>query len=453
MIGYNKKIERIQLVHPTTNYAKSIHSAVVPPLGLVVIGSEVKKRYPSIELEILDGEILNQKKLEDIVDADLIGISVNQYNYSNGLNIAKIAKRKGSIVVLGGPHTNYLSSEILKNRPFVDYIVIFQGEKAFPSLIESIIKRKDLDGIKNLAYRGKEKIIIENIPLNNTNIIDFSIIQNQIPIYFSNFRKKFSEVPYKKPLPFYTQKGCRWGRCTFCCNNGMLSFDIKDPIRSANEIEYLVKIWETDYIIGMADNDFLADLNWVKSLKKELDKRNLNPGFKIETRANKITPESAKLLESLNVYEVFIGYESGNQKLLNTIKKGITLEQSRNSVRLLNEYGINILAGFMVGLPNETEKTLEDTIRFAEEISQYSNVNSVLCGIMTPRPGSEYFEKFLSNHKTEDKYLGKDIINVEEIIKKAVELFCKVSYKRIEEGIKEISSFYPKYRGFVGVRK
>ncbi len=159
MIGYNKKIERIQLVHPTTNYAKSIHSAVVPPLGLVVIGSEVKKRYPSIELEILDGEILNQKKLEDIVDADLIGISVNQYNYSNGLNIAKIAKRKGSIVVLGGPHTNYLSSEILKNRPFVDYIVIFQGEKAFPSLIESIIKRKDLDGIKNLAYRGKEKII------------------------------------------------------------------------------------------------------------------------------------------------------------------------------------------------------------------------------------------------------------------------------------------------------
>ena len=125
------------------------------PLGILSIGTYIKKNNPGIEVEILDGN--NVLTLDQVIyklDSDVVGISATALGYANAIKVAEIAKQKGAKVVLGGATATPLAKEILKHHDFVDAVIRYDGEVPFSKYVSSI----PLDSIENLVYRNDGKI-------------------------------------------------------------------------------------------------------------------------------------------------------------------------------------------------------------------------------------------------------------------------------------------------------
>jgi radical SAM superfamily enzyme YgiQ (UPF0313 family) len=116
------------------------------------------------------------------------------------------------------------------------------------------------------------------------------------------------------------------------------------------------------------DDDLAAHKEWMMSFCDALDREQLDLSWSFRARANHIDEPILKRAKDTGCVSVSFGFESGNQDLLNNIKKGITLEQSRRAAALANGLGLEVIGTFMLGLPGETPEKAEETIRFAIEL-------------------------------------------------------------------------------------
>jgi radical SAM superfamily enzyme YgiQ (UPF0313 family) len=146
----NSSVQLIQMIEDNKGpYYFAERTA--PPLGLLSIATYLSETILDMKVEILDNAILSTEDIRRNINADLVGFSVNLWNYSKSLEMAKIAKEKGAITIMGGHHASSVAKNILKNRDYIDYIIIGDGEKAFTDLAGG----NDILDIENLVYRSK----------------------------------------------------------------------------------------------------------------------------------------------------------------------------------------------------------------------------------------------------------------------------------------------------------
>ncbi|MBU2639164.1 MAG: radical SAM protein, partial [Nanoarchaeota archaeon] len=134
---------------------------------------------------------------------------------------------------------------------------------------------------------------------------------------------------------------------------------------------------------------FTFDKNRVKELCESLIKENVRIKWICNGKVGMGDKELMKLMKKAGCHLILYGVESGSQKILDNIKKDITLDQARETFKWAREIGIETHAHFMIGCPGETEETLKETIRFAKEL----NPNTVAFGILTIYPGTELYEQ------------------------------------------------------------
>ena len=168
---------KIQLINaPLSNdIIPSTRSGIFPPVNLVALSSYLIEHIQNIEIEILDGDILEFEKISKMINADFVGIGSTIVSYNQALKLAEVAKSKGAKVILGGQHASAIWKYILKNRVAVDYVVVGDGEEA----LAGIIKGDDEKNIPNIAYRHKGKYIFKGIKtfnLDNAAILNYDII-------------------------------------------------------------------------------------------------------------------------------------------------------------------------------------------------------------------------------------------------------------------------------------
>lgn len=434
-----RKPIKVQLIAPLSRgYFKSKTNTCIPPLGLLSIASYIKKKDNNIDVEILDGEVLGEKKIKAKINADFVGISANMFTYKSALTLAKLAKKRGAKVLLGGVYANANPDLILKNRKYIDGIILKDGEIPF---YEYITKKKL---VHNLVFRKGKRIIHNPIIWPNLNElfpIDYSFLN--IEGYITRYTKR---IYNKRVLNIYSRKGCYWRNlsegCTFCSIP-------KQKIRAINprvlwkNIMRITNEYELDRVIDYSDQ-FLDDEDWIKRFIKFKPKN--TPGLEVYSRVNDITEKNVKYLHKLGVKVVLLGIESGSQKCLNAMKKGTTVEQNEKAVKLLSKYNIRAMLFLIVGTKGESKSTLNESFKHIKKLIRYGNVDLVELGIFGPNPGSQSFNDLIKITKLRNKYLNKDIYDKNDIWHLSVDWinnFCKVNEKDLNLFIKKVENYVP----------
>ncbi len=324
----HKKIKLIQMI----NDAKDPYyfaERTAPPLGLLSIASYVSNYVQNIDIEVLDNAVMPTDELYRKIDGDIVGISVNLWNYKKSLTVAKIAKSKGALVVFGGHHASAVAKNILKNRPYVDLVIVGDGEDAFLN----VILEKPYESINNLVYKVKDRIICNNkvnlslssLPIPQRDFVD-------LKLYFENFHKALHHSKFIRYTTFYSHKGCtsriKRGSCVFC-GIAIGGYRARQPNIAWEELQYLNETYGIDYVMDVGDN---LTKSWVRRFS-EIVPSYTKIGYTGYLRSSDVDEEFARLLAKINCHSVFLGIESGDDESLKKANKGTTINQMRTAVR------------------------------------------------------------------------------------------------------------------------
>lgn len=397
----------------------------VPPLWALYLGTYLKERIRDVKIDILDCQFFSMDKLEEWTKKnkpDFAGISPKFLNYESTIRAARIFKKYNAKVVLGGTHSNSLRNGILKNRgPFsddycIDAIIQRDGEKAF----FEYVKGKSLDKINNLIWHNGEEIKenkIELLDLNSLPMPDRSLIDSDMYVKKSNI---FSVL---------SQKGCSWqeksGGCIFCAQE-LSKLRFRDPVSIWKEIDFLRKKYNVKTIWDSSEN-FFNDLNWIDKFWKVSKKYKNRPEFKIFVRLSDVDENNVKILKDLKVVEIILGVESGSIKSLAAFNKGIVPRLIKEKINLLHKHGIKTFHCYIFGAPNETRKTLIESMEFAKDIAKSKYHAGTRFNVVAPYPGSSMWQMLLKDYPEE--YIDKDIINWKLVRTKWIENYCDIDIK------------------------
>ncbi len=368
------------------------------PLGLTYIAAVLEKEGHTIK--IID---MNEKKLNDDdlraelkKNVDVVGITGMITEYPKILKIVDIAKNGFSdrSVILGGPIATTIPKELLKQSQ-IDFIVMGEGEKTTPALIHAIEHGSDISDIRGIAYKiGKQAIINEPaIPIGNLDTIPFparhlldmsKYIKNHFEIYGFNI-EGYDKI---RSTNLISSRGCPYD-CTFCFKD---MWGYKWRGRSAeNVIAEMELLNETHNVNGFFFNDdtFILDKKRIFRFASLLKKSGLDVVWSCNGRVNLMQKDMLKAMRDAGCVSIAYGIESGNQSILDSMKKNITLSQTKNVVEWTKELGIKVSGCFMIGMLGETKETIMDTINFAKEL----DLNFYGYSITTPLPGTELYRK------------------------------------------------------------
>jgi len=407
------------------------------PLGIVSVGTYIRQNNPGIEVEILDGNnVLSFNQVIEKLDADVVGISATAGGYDNAIKMAEIAKQKGAKVVLGGAAATPLAKEILKYYDFVDAVIRYDGEFAFSKYVAN----EPLDSIENLVYRNNHNIIENPVKLpclDKLQAPDRDLLDMEV--YFKNSKDPAYPIcePFKRPMNIYSQKGCMWrsledGGCVFC-SVPYYDLRLRNPKLVWNEIASLQEKYQADFIWDPSDN-LVGDKEWFKAYCAAKPK-GLKISYTNYVDAEDIDEETASLLAESGCVSVFVGMESGDPKMLESMNKRAKREDNIRAMKLLQKYRIGVIAGVVVGVQGESKESMERTIGFLKRLTEFDNFDRFEWGTMIPFPGSKA-NRMLREHpmlkqKYEDFGNKNYLFQLVSMIQDWHRLYCEVDFNDI----------------------
>ncbi|MBN1871166.1 MAG: B12-binding domain-containing radical SAM protein [Candidatus Omnitrophica bacterium] len=346
-------------------------------LGLAYIGSCLRDNSYDVDLIDLRG-MKNWMHLEDELrkrNPDITGIHFNTVNYDNALQCARIAKQLDKVVVAGGPHASIVPEELSCHR-YVDYVVVGEGERAFPRLVRDI-ERGAAD--KKVIY-GERIEDLNDLPFPYRGLYD---IERAI--------RPVGNFPFlDNGLVIMASRGCPY-RCAFCQPAQQKVFGAKFRQRSVEnviaEVKDVVGRYKVKYI-SFQDDIFTVNKTWVMELCETLLEENIRLQWSAQSRVNTLDEELVATLKKAGCVCLFLGFESGSQRMLDFIRKDITVQDSINAARLCRKHGILIFADYMLGLPGETEEDLIATYNMIRKIRPEISSPSYF----VPMPGSGLYD-------------------------------------------------------------
>jgi anaerobic magnesium-protoporphyrin IX monomethyl ester cyclase len=385
---------RILLINPKSRLP--IDTRTSPPLGLAYLAAV--SQAAGHQVQVHDGDV-EDRPLAAVAQSfapDLVGITANTTQIMSAWRDAKLVKSLvDAPVVLGGPHPTTLPEESAA-RPFVDAVVRGEGETTWLELLSATMPPASLrpEGIAGLTYRafGGEVVSTPDRPpipiaeLNDIPLPAWDIFHLE---RYTNLQPTVDQVDGPS-LPILTSRGCPY-RCSYCSQIGPRRWRARSVESVVAEWRWLVRE-QGAAEIGILDDSFNIDRQRVLALCERLVAEDLHhvPWIMINgIRANLADEETLGAMKRAGCKRAAFGVESGNQAILDTVvDKHLTLEQVRAAFRAARAVGMETIGFFIVGLPGETEQTMDDTIRFAIELDPVVANFS----IATPFPGTAMYE-------------------------------------------------------------
>jgi radical SAM superfamily enzyme YgiQ (UPF0313 family) len=288
----------------------------------------------------------------------------------------------GTTLIAGGPHANVLPEEVL-NRTEVDIVVRGEGDFA----LAEIVSGKSLDNILGLVYKEDGEIFRTaarpNIPHLDTLPYPALDLYDVRRYNAPKFMARRSPVASME-----TSRGC-YGACKFCSSR-ITKFRVKSVDRVLKEMEYTLSLGFNE--IHLVDDMFTADIKRVKAVCRAIIENKMDISWypRGGIRVDHIDEEMFHLMKEAGVWNVAFGIESGNQQILNNIRKDITLDEIRNAIKLAKKAKLGTDGYFMLGHPGETEATIKETISFARSL----DLDFAKFTINIPLPGTPQFDEW-----------------------------------------------------------
>lgn len=386
-----KKTDVLLLVPSGINYN-------TPPLGLLYLAAVLEKNAVSVSIldAGLEGLTLDQtfRKIEEI-SPRVIGITICTPDYPLIDKFIFLLKKKMPqlSVVTGGPHAT-LDPEGILSTSRVDYVIRGEGEYSFLELCNAILKNRpqELSGILGLSFRENGKIkhnparpLIENlddIPMAARHLVPL--------MKYRNYGRIYKRFPVGVMI---TSRGCPM-QCIFCAHEIFgRRYRFMSAARVIEEIKHLQKAYGVKEILFREDN-FTANRDRVFDICDRIIKEKLDISWMCLADVNSITEEMAVKMKQAGCWHIGLGVESGNDRILKILKKGISLKKTLEVFKFIHKAGIRTLAFFMIGNYSDTRETVKDTIDFARKL----DTDFAIFTITTPFPGTELFDLAVKNN-------------------------------------------------------
>jgi radical SAM superfamily enzyme YgiQ (UPF0313 family) len=376
------------------------HHDYSPPLGLMYIRSYLTSNTDH-EVRSYNFQIPDAPSVSDFENElreyrpDLVGITVYTRFWYDACQVASLVKEvlPGTLVVAGGPQVDVYPGETLSRSDF-DLVVVGEGEITFSELVKCLESGDDLKGLQGIWYKSEDGVLSnpprpvernpDRFPFPDRS--DFNVTQHRV------FTDRWSPA-----VVMLTSRGCPY-RCTFCPNNDR----VYRTRRAEQVVDEMFQCKDLGYrSVDFYDANFSQSKSHVESLCREMIERRVNMPWMCQCRVDSIDKELVQLLASAGCERMQIGVESGNQRILDRIKKRITIEQCRQAFDLAKQAGISTVGNFIIGFPGETLEEAKRTISFAFELDP----DYAMFVPLFPITGSELYTEAL-----EDPAFGGDYL-------------------------------------------
>lgn len=342
--------------------------------------------------------------LADVEERDLVVIYTSSPSFASDVKVAAAIKAHKPDIKIGmiGAKVSVDPDGSLKASEAIDFV----GRNDFDFTMKDVADGKDWAAIPGLSFRNRDGVIVHNderAMLHNLDELPFVT-----PVYKRDLEiKKYYGGYLKHPyISFYTGRGCK-SRCTFCLwpqTIGGHRYRTRSVGHVIDELKYCISAFPEvkEYFF---DDDTLTDnLPRVEELAREIGKLGIT--WSCNAKAN-VPRDTLKVMKDNGLRLLLVGYESGNQQILHNIKKGMLVDVARRFTRDCHELGIVIHGTFILGLPGETQETIQETITFAKEI----NPHTIQISLAAPYPGTFLHKQAMENgwlHDPQHEFLTQD---------------------------------------------
>lgn len=372
-------------VSPNPGLMISFEYQGMPPLGIGYLGTYLKKFDYSVKLLDMSFRDITIINLLDIIrerKPKLVGLSCTTETYLNAVRIATIIKDEfpDIIIEVGGPHVTFEYESAL-DTGVIDYVIQGEGEISLKQLCDYVIRGEGrVEDFKGIVYRKDGETIVTPPQ---------ELICNLDELDYPD-RSLFDRLEsYAHPATCSTSRGCP-GRCIFCAASAMSGgkYRLRSAKNVVEEIKYLKSLGFTH--IDIIDDTMTASIKRLNEILDEILAADLGITFYCESRVDVMSKELLSKMKDAGLTIIQFGVEAGSQKMLDSLKKNITMEQIRDTFRWCHELGITASTNMIIGQPFDTQETIADTLAIAEEIASLgAAVNFTVC---TPFPGTALWE-------------------------------------------------------------
>ena len=319
---------------------------------------------------------------------EVVGITSVTLNHHIAESIAEVVRKCDQRVpiVMGGPHVSFEIEGSFRRLPALDYIAIGEGEHTLRELVRALEGRMDLRDVRGLAGVDRSTgRAWKNAPRPLEDDLD------TLPTPARDLVPLARYLAFDSHASVVTSRGCPY-ECIFCSAPAWTGRKVRyrTPSLCVDEIEDLARLGFTE--ITIEDDLFTLYRKHFLAVCGELQRRQTGIRWNAFSRVDTITSEIVQTMADAGCQAICFGVESGNQEVLDLIKKNSNLAKVKEAMRMAQDAGICALASFIVGLPGETEETLRKTVEFAEELKhEFGSLYGF--HILSPFPGTEVREK------------------------------------------------------------
>jgi radical SAM superfamily enzyme YgiQ (UPF0313 family) len=388
---------KVLFLRPVTPSAIILN--LIPPIGIGYLAAVSREAGYDVAfldciLKKLDYESF-EKELRRLMP-DVVAVSAFSHDIPSARKTASVVKKVNPEikVIVGGPHPSGMPQDTLNILQDVDFAFKGEAERSIVKLLKFIENKEgDVREIRGLIWREGDKIRV--------NEQDFPENLDEIPYPAWDLMKPgdYPDAPQgvifrQSPVaPILITRGCPF-RCTFCAGWTVTGRKIRS--RSINNVKGEIELLYNKYgvrEIHILDDNFSMNIDFVKEFCKWL----IETGWHISwccpngLRCDTLDEETVRLMKRSGCYYISIGVESGSDRVLQDMKKGLSSDKIRAQVKMITDAGMDVNGFFILGYPGETEEDIRKTIDFSKEL----DLTRAAFYSYMPLPGTESYERLL----------------------------------------------------------
>jgi len=359
-----------------------------PPLGLLYVSAYLRRA--GITVEVFDSTFATRDALANrlaVPDAGVLGIYTNLITRAAVLDIVARAKAHGWTVVLGGPEgANYPAEYLARGA---DVVVFGEGEETMVELLPALAERGPhrLHGIAGTAFRDETGAVVTNPDRPQIKDLDALPWPDREAIEIERYVDAWRTHHGTGSVNLITARGCPY-RCRWC-SHAVFGYTHRrrSVAGTADELEFLVERYRPD-IVWYADDVFTINHRWLYEYNAELKRRNLRIPFETISRADRMMKDEVlEALAELGCWRIWIGAESGSQRILDAMERGVTVDQVLFATAAAKRHGIQVGMFLMWGYEGETVDDIAATV----DLVRRADPDVFLTTVSYPIKNTPYF--------------------------------------------------------------
>lgn len=357
------------------------------PLGILYLSSHLREK--GLAVDIYDSTFGSKRELLALIRQGppaVLGIYANLMTRLNALEIIQCGREAGWTVIVGGPEPANYAEEYLRHG--ADVVIAGEGELALERLLRCYNNRSEWANIGSLIYFADDGSLVRTDSSPLIKDLDAQPWPDRERVDMDRYLATWRDFHGKGSVSLISARGCPY-RCNWCSHSVYgTTHRRRSPANVVDEMQWILDRYNPD-MLWMADDVFTIHHGWLFDFAAEVKRRGISIPFECITRADRMNERVADTLAELRCFRVWIGSESGSQRILDAMQRGVRVEQVRSAVQLCKSHGIQTGMFLMWGYDGEEIEDIERTVEHVKACRP----DVCFTTVSYPIKGTPYYER------------------------------------------------------------